>query len=353
MSVVVTVDATAAAHVDEGLQSVRDQTHHRLEVVVVAVGEPGAAGEVVRRHARDDVRLRLRGSAPDQAAARNRGAAKAGGDYLLFVDVSDVLPPPNAVAALVTPLETSGSALAIGRRTEVRGLTRSVVQPPDPLHDEPRTGQTLDSCPVAVIDLGAENRMFRRSYWTSAHLAFTSGDPSGAELALHATASALGFDVVEEVTYIAMNRSPRIRGPAHDHMEGLGGWLRTSRTSGPLGSLGIAALRDQWAFAALDTWVQPLLDDAERASPDQWDRLRDYVRELTEGMSAEVWRWVRAEPGSSCGCCSTTVATSSPTWSPSAGSSRATGRPAWSTVRCTPSCPTTATRAWASPTRRS
>ena len=173
VSVVVTVDATAAAHVDEGLHSVRGQTHRNLEVVVVAVGDPGAADETVRRHAADDVRLRLRGSAPDQAAARNHGAAKAHGDYLLFVDASDLL-PPTAVAALVTPLETSGSALSIGRRREVRGLVRSVVQPPDPLHDEPRTGQTLDSCPVAVIDLGAENRMFRRSYWASARLAFTS-----------------------------------------------------------------------------------------------------------------------------------------------------------------------------------
>ena len=80
-------------------------------------------------------------------------------------------------------------------------------------------------------------------------------------------------------------------------MEGLDDWLADQQDKrATIDSLGIAALRDQWAFAALDTWVQPLLDDAERASPDQWDRLRDYVRELTEGMSPEVWRWVRAEP---------------------------------------------------------
>ena len=125
-----------------------------------------------------------------------------------------------------------------------------------------------------------------------------AGDPSGAELALHATATALGFDVVEEVTYIAMNRaSSRPVGQLHDHMEGLDDWLADQQDKrATIDALGIAALRDQWAFAALDTWVQPLLDDAERASPDQWDRLRGYVRELTEGMSPEVWRWVRAEP---------------------------------------------------------
>ena len=80
-------------------------------------------------------------------------------------------------------------------------------------------------------------------------------------------------------------------------MEGLDDWLADQQDKrATIDSLGIAALRDQWAFAALDTWVQPLLDDAERASPAQWDRLRGYVRELTEGMSPDVWRWVRAEP---------------------------------------------------------
>jgi CDP-glycerol glycerophosphotransferase len=252
--------------------------------------------ETVREHARDDVRLRILAAAPGQAAARNEGAARARGDFLVFVEVTDVL-PPHAVAALLAPVARSGSDLVIGRRTEVRGLGRTVVQPADPLHDEPRYGTTLDACPVAVTDLGAENRLYRRSFWRSADLAFRPTDRNGAELALDATARARRFDVVKDVTYVAMNRAVGAPvGQLRDHMEGLDAWLADQQDKRrKISALGIAALRDQWAYAALDTWAQPLLDDAERATPSQWDSLRRYVDELAAEMSPEVWDWVRAE----------------------------------------------------------
>ena len=296
VTIVVTVGATAAAHVDDGLHAVRSQTHRRLEIVVVPLEGADKALEAVRVHALDDIRLRVLGVAPDRPSAANRGAARARGEFLLFADVTDVV-PPNAVAALLAPVTASGSELVIGRRQEVRGLGRTVVQPPDPLHDEPRQGTSLADCPTAVTDLGAENRLYRRSFWSAASLAFQPGDRSGAGLALDATAQARSFDVVKDVTYIAMNRAVSAPvGQLRDHMDGLDAWLTDQQDKRrKISALGDPALRDQWAYAALDTWVQPLLDDAERASPGQWESLRRYVDELDSEMSPEVWDRLRAE----------------------------------------------------------
>jgi CDP-glycerol glycerophosphotransferase len=296
VTVVVTVDPAVLHHVDEGLDAVRAQTHTNLEIQVWGLGGYGAAEHLVRSHAAADVRLRLRGAAPDVATARNRGASRARGDYLVFVDASDLL-PARAVELAVASLQGSGSDLAIGRRSEVRGLGRSVVQPPDPLHDEGRTGQTLESCPVAVTNLGVENRVFRTAFWRSAGLAFRADDGDGAVLALAATAGARSFDVLEQVTYVAMNRARATAvGALRDEMRGLDDWLTDQdRKWATVEALGIDALRDAWAFAGLDARVQPLLDDVERASGEQWSRLREYVDHLVSSMSGDVWDRLRAE----------------------------------------------------------
>ncbi|MET1059342.1 MAG: CDP-glycerol glycerophosphotransferase family protein [Nocardioides sp.] len=296
VTVVVTVGSASSAHLDEGLYAVRDQTHRHLEILVAPVLGAERDLDGVRAHAVDDMRFRVLRVAPDRATARNRGAAAARGEFLVFADATDVL-PPHAVAALLMPVERTGSDLVIGRRTEVRTLGRTVVQPPDPLHDEPRNQVTLETCPVAVTDLGAENRLYRRSFWTSAGLAFGPGDRNGAELALDATARARRFDVVKDVTYLAMNRAVAAPvGQLPDHMEGLDDWLADQQDKrGKVSALGIAELRDQWAYAALDTWVQPLLDDIERAADEQWVSLRQYVDELDAEMSPEVWDRLRAE----------------------------------------------------------
>ena len=93
MSTVSVVIATynRATTVAAAVESALVQTHPPLEVIVVDDGSSDATADVLSAFG-DRIRV-LRQENHGVAAARNRGAAVATGDYLLFLDSDDVLAP--------------------------------------------------------------------------------------------------------------------------------------------------------------------------------------------------------------------------------------------------------------------
>jgi glycosyltransferase involved in cell wall biosynthesis len=81
----------AARTIDETLRSVRNQTHRRLEIIVVDDGSEDATSQIVEAHIAEDDRIRLIWQ-PNSgvAAARNRGIAKAKGDLIAPIDADDL-----------------------------------------------------------------------------------------------------------------------------------------------------------------------------------------------------------------------------------------------------------------------
>ena len=81
----------AAATIGETLDSVRAQTHRRLDIVVVDDGSTDRTLEIVRAHAAQDGRVRLLQQAnAGVAAARNAGVAGARGEWVAPVDADDL-----------------------------------------------------------------------------------------------------------------------------------------------------------------------------------------------------------------------------------------------------------------------
>jgi glycosyltransferase involved in cell wall biosynthesis len=84
----------AAATIGETLDSVRAQTHQRLDIVVVDDGSTDRTLEIVRAHAAQDGRVRLLQQAnAGVAAARNAGVAGALGEWIAPVDADDLWRP--------------------------------------------------------------------------------------------------------------------------------------------------------------------------------------------------------------------------------------------------------------------
>ena len=84
----------AAATIDEALRSVRAQTWHNLEIIVVDDGSRDATPGIVRRHAAEDARVQLLTQAnAGVAAARNLGIRAARSAYVAVIDSDDLWLP--------------------------------------------------------------------------------------------------------------------------------------------------------------------------------------------------------------------------------------------------------------------
>ena len=81
----------AAATIGETLDSVRAQTHRRLDIVVVDDGSTDRTPEIVRAHAAQDGRVRLLQQAnAGVAAARNAAIAAGQGEFIAPIDADDL-----------------------------------------------------------------------------------------------------------------------------------------------------------------------------------------------------------------------------------------------------------------------
>lgn len=93
ISVIVPV-YNVAAYLPECMESILQQDHTNLEVILIDDGSTDASGEICDRYAAQDSRIRVihqkNGGA---AAAKNAGLRAATGDYLAFADSDDYLEP--------------------------------------------------------------------------------------------------------------------------------------------------------------------------------------------------------------------------------------------------------------------
>jgi O-antigen biosynthesis protein len=117
---VVTPCYNAAPFVAETIESVLAQTHPSVEHVVVDDGSTDESWAAVAPYAEAGrVRaVRLPGNRGG-SHARNRGAALARGEYLMFLDADDVL-APTAIETLAAAIRDEPGAIAMGRWERLR-----------------------------------------------------------------------------------------------------------------------------------------------------------------------------------------------------------------------------------------
>ncbi len=108
---IVTPSYNQARFLEETIRSVLDQDYAPIEYIVVDDGSTDGSLEIVRRHA-DRLAWWTQQENAGQVAALNRGFARAGGEYLAFVNSDDTL-LPGAVATMVEALERDPALLMV------------------------------------------------------------------------------------------------------------------------------------------------------------------------------------------------------------------------------------------------
>jgi len=103
----------AAATIEETLQSISQQTHRNLEVIVVDDGSSDDTAALVRRHSVRDPRFRVI-SQPNGgvASARNAGVRASHGEFVAFIDADDLW-HPTKIAKQAAALLAGGPETAL------------------------------------------------------------------------------------------------------------------------------------------------------------------------------------------------------------------------------------------------
>lgn len=296
VSVVVPISDEDTTKIGPLLWDLRNQSHRNLEVLLEPWGRCEAVRATAAEHADADWRLILpRRTSPDAATARHRGAAAAKGTYLVFADGGDNV-PVHGYGRLLRSLEDSGSDLAVGRMRTPQTPLPIVDSPFGAAHTAHRAGVTLAQAPVAATDLGLGNRMWRRTFWERSGIRFDPARPSGTDVALDSYAAAR-FDLLAEDVYMPTDRRDGVAvGTALDILGTLDAWLAEHQaTQTQLEKLGQPAVTDAWLWGVLDTAIIPFVDDAERATDQQWAKLREQVELLLDAAGEQMWATLQAE----------------------------------------------------------
>jgi glycosyltransferase involved in cell wall biosynthesis len=99
--------------IGDTLNSVRRQTYHNIDIVVVDDGSFDRSAEIVAEHMRQDKRIRLiHQPNAGVAAARNSGAAVTTAEYLAFVDADDLW-APEKIALQMEALTVGGETIGL------------------------------------------------------------------------------------------------------------------------------------------------------------------------------------------------------------------------------------------------
>ncbi|MDN5893831.1 MAG: bifunctional glycosyltransferase family 2 protein/CDP-glycerol:glycerophosphate glycerophosphotransferase [Nocardioides sp.] len=277
VTVVVTLTDDDQELVERSLESLLNQRHRNVDVLVVGYGQSERVLGAARCYAARDWRVRIsRGVCQDKSAARNVGAASAFGEFLAFLDCGDTM-PPRALSRLVAALVRSGSTFAAGAVTNSSEVVSSERRRTTRERTPHATAATLEQHPSAITDLMVKNRLFRRKFWREAGLRFEPGPDPETDVALAAFAEAPSFDLLNlRVCHVHGGRAGDAIGSVPDRLakfdetfEHLTACWRGVR------SLGVPAAEQAWLALTLNHTVQPLFDTIEAASPAQFDQLRE------------------------------------------------------------------------------
>lgn len=190
----------------ECLDSILEAPKAPLQVIVVDDGSPDGSAKIARKYARRDARVHVV-TRPNGglSAARMTGLEHATAPYLTFVDSDDRIDFGSIVLAAET-LDRSGSDYALLPYAQFRRLGDGSPPPPwvADLYDAGGRVRTVSAheYPEMLAQATAWSKVYRRSFWNRAGLAFREGVLyEDQEVTARAFAAADRVDLVSSFAY--------------------------------------------------------------------------------------------------------------------------------------------------------
>ncbi|MGI6879182.1 glycosyltransferase family 2 protein [Microbacterium sp. gxy059] len=193
--------------VRQTLDSVLEQDVDPLEVIVVDDRSSDGTREYLDERAAEDPRLVVLSSdAPGGGSARNTGADRARGRFLVFCDGDDLV-PRGAYRALVDGLIASGSDIAFGDFLKFRAADTWRPTAAMAAYGRRRSGATLADDPTLLYSRACWNKAFRRDFWEREGIRFPDVPRSNDIRPMTSAYLAAGrVDTVPDVVYVYRER---------------------------------------------------------------------------------------------------------------------------------------------------
>lgn len=274
-------------YVAECLDSLLAQEFQDFEIIAVDDGSTDGSAAVVKSYLRDHPKIRLvHTDNHGLGAARNSGVELARGELLAFVDSDDTL-PPYAYALMVSTLDESGSDLVVG---SVQQQIAGELSEPAFLrraHRQRLIGVTLEEHPEAMRNVFAWDKVFRRSFWERAALAFPEGvryEDQGTIIEAYLRADA--FDVVVRPVYRWRIRADgsSITQRRHEIADLRDRLVTKQLATDVVRRLGSPRLVDYWARNGLPGDLPVYFQEIPGCDDAYWQLLHTGVRDLFEGL---------------------------------------------------------------------
>lgn len=176
-----------------------------FQVIVVDDGSPDKSARIARRFARRDPRVTVV-ARPNGglSAARMTGIEHATAPYVTFVDSDDLVSAAGLMAA-VESLQSSGADYALLPYRQFREEQQPSDTPPwvAEFHDQGLRTVVAHEHPEVLAQATAWSKVYRRSFWDAAALAFREGVLyEDQEVTARAFAAADRIDLVPVPTYL-------------------------------------------------------------------------------------------------------------------------------------------------------
>lgn len=296
LSVVVPV-YNVERYLGDCLESMLRQDFGSFEIIAVDDGSTDGSAAILAEYAVRDRRiLTLRQANSGQGLARNLAVSKARGQFIVFVDSDDIV-PPGSFRFLVSALRTSGSDFAVAgvRRIESGRAYRpswTVV-----MNEHDRIGITIDDFPAAMADVVAHHRIFKRRFWTERIGGFPAGVYEDHVPMVAAYLRASRFDLRSRVTYEWRLRDEGTSTGQQKHtLQNLVDRIDVKAEARDLIEREASgAARAAWVGRVLDIDFPPYIDHALRADDDYRRTLAGALREYTQMATPESFAYVRVQ----------------------------------------------------------
>ncbi len=279
------------SYLDECLDSIRDQFHRNLEILVIDDGSSDGSAAIAERHAAEDDRIRVVSQTnAGLGAARNAGVERATGDYLTFLDSDDIL-PPRAISRMVAAAANTGSDIVVGVLVRFNANRRWRPDWAQSLHGTDRLGISVTDLPGIVRNNYSCGKLFSAAFWRESGLSFREGvSYEDQPLVTQLYCRAKAIDVLTTTTYLWRQRGDlsSISQQTHslsDLRDRIAAWEISHDV---LSTEAPASVYDAWLATLWNSHFHWYLRSRSVSDDVYWAEIQAAVSRLTEGTSDAV-----------------------------------------------------------------